>query len=124
MKHMMIRAIDRLFGVLLLIGAMLHIYGSISSYPRGSEALVWALSGSLAAALIAVLNLVRVGRPEDRTLAWITFCGSLCWVAVAIAYGAAIGNVSDPRAVWHALSAFVLAGFSFRTAIGRSATSE
>jgi membrane protein DedA with SNARE-associated domain len=78
----------------------------------------------LAAALVAVLNLVRAGRPEDRTLAWITFCGSLCWVAVAIAFGASIGNVIDPRAVWHALSAFVLAGLSFRTAIGRSAANE
>jgi hypothetical protein len=114
----MIKIIDRVFGALLLVGGALHAFGSISAYPRGSDVLVWALSGSLAAILLAVLNLVRASRPQDRTLAWITFCGSLCWAAVALAFGMAIGNVADPRVLWHAISALVLAAFSVRTAIG------
>jgi hypothetical protein len=114
------KIIDRLFAALLLVGGVLHAFGSIYGYRLGSEVLVWALSGSLAAILLAVLNLVRAGRPEDRTLAWITFCGCLCWAAVAIAFGAAIGNVADPRVLWHAISALALAAFSLRTAIGRA----
>ena len=117
---MMIKTLDRLFGSLLLIGSLLHSYGSISSYPLGSQELVWALSGSLAGGLIAVLNLVRSGRPEDRTLAWIAFVGSLSWIAVAVGFGVAIGHLFDPRVLWHAISALALAGFSLRTAIGRA----
>ena len=45
--------IDKAFGWLLLVGALLHAYGSITGYPAGSEVQVWALSGTLAAALTA-----------------------------------------------------------------------
>jgi hypothetical protein len=120
MARVIARKIDQLFGGLLLIGAILHAFGSIANYPTGSQIMVWALSGSLAAGLLAVLNLVRVGRPADYALAWITFFGCLCWVAVAIAFGVAIGNVYDPRPLWHAISAFALAVFSLRTAMGRA----
>ena len=115
---MIARKVDQFFGGLLLIGAILHAFGSVANYPPRSQVLVWALSGSLASGLLAILNLVRAGRPADRTLAWITFVGSLCWVAVAIGFGLAIGNINDPRPLWHAISALVLAGFSLRTGIG------
>jgi len=111
----MARIIDRIFGALLLIGAGLHALGALRTYTIGSEALVWSLSGTLAAGLVGVLNLVRAGRPDDHTLAWITLVGSLAWAGVAIAFGAAIGNVFDPRVLWHAITALVLAGFSLRT---------
>ena len=116
----MARRVDRAFAALLLVGAILHAYGSFSGYDLGSQTLVWSLSGSFAGALLAVLNFVRADRPEDQTLAWITFVGCLCWVAVAIGFGAAIGNVIDPRVLWHAVSAVVLAAFSLRTAMGRA----
>jgi len=109
---------DRLFGVLLLIGAALHSYGSISSYKLGTTELVWALSGSLAAGLIAAINLVRGERPGDAPVAWISFVASSCWFAVAIGFGAAIGDIFDPRVLWHAICALALAAFSFRTALG------
>jgi hypothetical protein len=117
-----LKSLDRIFGVLLLVGAVLHAYGSISSYRVGSTELVWALSGSLAAALTAVLNLVRAGRPEDITVARITFVASICWAAVAGGFGAAIGNLIDPRVLWHLVSALVLAAFSMRTMVGGSQT--
>jgi len=115
-----IKILDRIFGALLLVDSMLHSYGSISAYPAGGQELVWALSGSLAGGLIAVLNLVRSGRPNDLILAWITCIASLCWVAVAVAFGAAIGNLIDPRVLWHVISALVLAVFSLRTATGNA----
>ena len=116
----MTKYLDRLFGALLLLGSLLHSYGSISSYRFGSQELVWALSGSLAGGLISVLNLIRSGRPEDLTLAWIAFAGSLSWVAVAVSFGLSVGNLFDPRVLWHAISALALAGFSLRTVIGRA----
>jgi hypothetical protein len=112
------KTLDRVFGVLLLVGSVLHSYGSISSYKFGTQELVWALSGSLAGGLTAVVNLVRSGRPEDMTLAWVAFVACIGWFAVAIGYGAAIGNLVDPRVLWHAISALALAAFSLRTALG------
>jgi hypothetical protein len=112
--------LDRIFGVLLLIGAGLHVVGSILHYPSLSPELVWALSASLAGGLIAVLNLIRAGRPRDLTLAWVACIGSLLWVAIAIAFGASIGSVLDPRVLWHAIATIVLAAFSLRTALGRA----
>jgi hypothetical protein len=110
--------LDRTFGMLLLVGSALHSYGSISFYKIGSQELVWALSGSLAGGLTAAINLVRSGRPEDTAIAWVSSIASMCWFAVAIGFGLAIGNVFDPRVLWHATCALALAAFSLRTAIG------
>ncbi|PSJ63695.1 hypothetical protein [Pseudaminobacter soli (ex Li et al. 2025)] len=114
------RTIDTIFGVLLLIGAILHGYGTFVGYAVGSEVFVWSLAGSLAAGLIAVLNILRSRRPDDQALAWICLVSSLCWVGVALAFGSAIGNVRDPRVLWHAIAALVLAGFSLRTLIAHA----
>jgi len=107
--------IDRVFGWLLVVGALLHAFGSVTGYGAQPETLVWSLSGTLAALLLAVLNLMRVGRPADRSLALLCLVGGLAWVAVALGFGAAIGNVFDARALIHAVNAAVLAGFSART---------
>jgi hypothetical protein len=107
--------IDRLFGWLLVLGAALHALGSVTGYGTQPELLVWSLSGTLAALLLAVLNLMRAGRPTDRTLALVCLVGSIAWVAVALGFGAAIGDVLDPRALIHAVNAGVLAVFSIRT---------
>ena len=86
----MVKAIDGIFAILLLIGALLHGYGTITSYPAGSEVFVWSLAASLAAGLIATLNLLRRERPRDHALAVICLVASLAWAAVALAFGAAI----------------------------------
>ena len=110
----MLRLVDKSFAALLFIGAALHAYGSLMGYQLGSEVLVWAFSGSLSAGLIAVLNFVRANRPHDHTLAWIAVGSSLCWAAVALGFGNAIGNLIDPRVLWHVLAALALAGFGLR----------
>jgi hypothetical protein len=106
------RNIDRAFGWLLVIGAALHAYGSLTFYGPQTVTLVWALSGSLAAFLLGAINLMRVNRPADRTLAYVSFAGSLCWWAIALAFGIASQSVTDPRVIYHAIVALVLAGFS------------
>lgn len=109
--------LDRLFGWLLALGGLLHAFGSWTAYHAAPEQLLWAWSGSLAAILLAALNLLRVGRPADRPLAWVCLAGCLAWIAVAVGFGEVIGNVFDPRAVIHALNAAVLAAMSVRTLV-------
>jgi hypothetical protein len=112
--------LDRIFGWLLVVGGLLHAVGSWHAFHDDPPQLLWALSGSLAALLVAALNLLRVGRPNDRPLAWVSFAASVAWVAVALGFGAVIGHLADPRAVIHAVNAAVLAGLSLRTLIGTS----
>lgn len=113
----MMRTVDRAFGWLLVVGGLLHAFGSWSSYGSTPEVLLWALSGSLAALLLAALNLMRVTRPEDQVLAWVCVAGSMAWIVVAIAFGVVVGNVLDPRALIHTVNAAVLAAFSIHTAL-------
>lgn len=107
--------LDRIFGWLLVVGGLLHAGGSWRVFHNDPSQLLWALSGSLAALLVAALNLLRVGRPTDRPLAWVSFVASLAWLAVAAGFGAVIGHLADPRAVIHGVNAAVLAGLSLRT---------
>jgi hypothetical protein len=107
---------DRIFAGLLFLFALGHVAGSVLAYPFLSSELVWAISATVLAILLAALNFVRAGRPGDRTLAWICTIGCLAWLVLALAFGVSIGNIFDPRADLHALVALVLALFSLRTA--------
>jgi hypothetical protein len=100
-----------------VVGGLLHAVGSWHAFHNDPSQLVWTLSGSLAALLVAALNLLRAGRPTDRPLAWVSFFASLAWFAVAVGFGAAIGHLADPRALIHAVNAAVLAGLSLRTLV-------
>jgi peptidoglycan/LPS O-acetylase OafA/YrhL len=110
--------IDRIAGWLLLIGALLHGYGSYLAYPSLSSNLIWALSGSVAALLLASINLLRVNRPDDRPLAWIGFAGCLLWIGIVGAFAATLPNPIDPRPLYHLIVTLVLVVFSLRTALG------
>jgi hypothetical protein len=114
------KIVDRVFGWLLVLGGILHSVGAVAALKATPGALVWPLAGSVAAFLLAALNLMRVNRPGDRTLAWVSAAGSIAWFGVAMGFGASVGNFLDPRGLYHAIVAAVLAGFSIRTAVGRS----
>jgi uncharacterized membrane protein YjjB (DUF3815 family) len=79
--------------------------------------LFWSLCAALLTLLVAALNLLRVTRPSDRPLAWISFAGSLAWAVAAITAGVLLGNIFDPRPLMHWISAGALACFSLRTAL-------
>ena len=113
-----LNTIDRIAGWLLLIGEILHGYGSYLAYPSLSSTLVWALSGSVAALLLAGINLLRVNRPNDRPLAWICLAGCLLWIGIVCAFAATLPNPIDPRPLYHLIVTLVLAVFSLRTALG------
>ena len=91
-----------------------HFFGTLSLIERGTTLFVWSLAGVLAAALLVALNVMRIGRPDDRTLAWVCLVGCLCWVVIALMFGSSVGNVMDPRALYHAFAAFGLAVLSGR----------
>jgi hypothetical protein len=116
----MIRMIDRIFGYLLILGACGHTIGTFMWTQPMSGIFVWSLGSSLAAALLGTLNVVRAGRPDDKTLAIITAAGSASWALVALAFGKSIGNLQDPRAVFHALVSLILVIFSVATLLRKS----
>lgn len=109
------RLVDRIFGWILIVGAVLHGIGSYLGYRSQSMLLLWALCASLAALLVGVINLLRAGRPSDRSVAWIALLGSLAWAIAAFTFGALIGNVFDVRALIHGVTALALAVFSMKT---------
>ena len=105
---------DSIFGWLLILASLMHSYGSLHSYSNAPVTLVWAQAGALAGIMLAAVNLLRIGRPKDRALAWVSLGGCLAWVAVAVAFGAASGNVFDPRPITHMVIGAVLAMMSVR----------
>jgi len=102
------KVLDLAFGWLLVMGSLLHGVGSFVAYRDMPVTLLWSLSGTLAGLLLASLNLLRAGRPNDRTLAWVSFVGCLGWMGVAVGFGKVSGNVLDVRALTHAINAVVL----------------
>jgi hypothetical protein len=119
-----VRTLDRVLGWLLVVGGLLHGLGSWRAYHNSPELLLWALSASLAALLLAALNLLRAGRPNDRPLAWVSLGGCVAWTAVALGFGQVIGNAVDPRALIHAINAAALAAMSVRTIVRSSGASH
>ena len=115
------RRIDRIFGWLLVVGATGHTAGTIMWTQPMSGIFIWSLGSALAAGLLGTLNIVRAGRPEDKTLATITLIGTACWVPLALSFGVSIGNLFDARAMFHAIVAIALTVFSGITLWGGSA---
>ena len=108
----MLRTVDRIFAVLLALAACGHTVGTVLWTQPMSSIFIWSLGSSLAAGLLATLNFVRAGRPDDKTLAVITAVGTMCWALVAFAFGVSIYNVFDPRPLGHVVISIVLVIFS------------
>ena len=114
------KTLDRVFGWLLVANGLVHALGAWDANHAKPDVLLWALTGSLAAFLIAAINLLRAGRPHDRPVAWLGLAGSLAWLAVALCVGKLVGNFLDARVVSNAVNAAVLTAMSIRSlGIGR-----
>ncbi|MBV8820753.1 MAG: hypothetical protein JO022_20500 [Acidobacteriaceae bacterium] len=118
------KLVDRIFGYLLILGACGHTAGTLLWLKPMSDLFIWSLGASIAGALCGVLNVVRAGRPDDKTLAVITTVGTACWCLLALAFGLSIGNVLDPRALMHTITSFVLVIFGVRTILGSRAAKQ
>lgn len=104
----------------MVVGALGHAMGSHRVYGQNPELLLWSLCASLAELLLAALNLLRAGRPDDPALAWVSFAGCLGQLVAVIAFGKLIGNFFDFRPLIQGVVTLALAGFSLRTALGKA----
>ena len=109
------KSLDRSFGWLLVVNGLVHALGAWNANHGKPDILLWALTGSLAALLIAAMNLLRAERPHDRPLAWVSLAGCIAWLTVALTVGKLVGNFLDVRVVSNALNAAVLAAMSIRS---------
>ncbi len=91
------KTLDRVLGCLLILGGLGHTLGSLRVYQGDPMTLLWSLCASLFVFLLGALNLIRAGRPEDTTLAWLCLAAGLCWIVVSVRFGALIGNIFDVR---------------------------
>jgi hypothetical protein len=111
------KALDRAFGCLMILGGMGHGMGSYRAYSNEPMALLWALSASFAVFLLAAINLLRAGRTGDCTLAWISLAGCVGQIGFALWFGLLIGNVFDFRPMGNLIITLALAMFSLRSAL-------
>ena len=111
------KIVDRLFGSLLILGAIGHTFGSIKAFSSTPHELLWALCASVLIALLGALNLLRSWRPQDSTLAWIVCAGTTCWLAASIAFGLIIGRPFDPRVIVFVILSVGLILFGLNTAL-------
>lgn len=116
------KILDRICGWLLILGACGHSMGSYNAYKDQPMTLLWALSASIAGVLLAALNLLRVGRPTDRSLAWVCVVGNLVWLIFVYVFGRLIGNLLDFRVVIQASVTIALFVLSLHTALRASQT--
>jgi hypothetical protein len=117
MKGDGMKIVDRVFAVILILGGLLHGVGTFQLYAHEPMTILWSLCATMLALLVAAVNLLRVERPGDRPLAWISFAGSLSWAVAAFTAGVLIGHIFDPRPMMHWVTALVLAGFSLKAAL-------
>jgi len=115
------KIVDRIFGWILALGGIGHGMGALQAYAHRPDLLLWAESATLAGWLLAALNLLRSGRPNDHALAWVSFAGCLGWLVFVIAFGKLIGNFLDFRPLIQCIVTLALIGFSLRSALGKAA---
>ena len=111
------KALDRVFGCLMILGGIGHGMGSYRAYSNEPMALLWALSASFAVFLLAAINLLRAGRRGDRSLAWLSLAGCGAQIGFALWFGLLIGNVFDFRPMGNLIITLALAIFSLRSAL-------
>lgn len=112
------KIVDRIFGVLLILGTCGHIAGTLMLAPAMSGIWIWSLGAGLTGLVLGPLHLVRAGRPTDRPVAWIATLGTVGWFFVALAFGVSIHHVLDPRPFSHMIISAVLVAFGVRTLVG------
>jgi hypothetical protein len=107
----------RILSWLLVLGGLAHSFGAWRAYSTQPVTLIWAWSGTLAALLLAALNLQRATRLDDVPLALICLGGSLAWAAVSFAFARAAGIPLDPRPMTHVVLGVALAATTLPTLV-------
>jgi hypothetical protein len=111
---------DRIFGWLMVVSALLHCMGTLRAH-AGEDVTLWSLGAGLGELLLAAVNLLRVGRPGDRTLAWVSFVGCLGWLVLIAGFAHLIHSFTDFRVLIQGVITLVLAVMSARGALRTTA---
>jgi hypothetical protein len=114
-----LKNLDRALAMLLSLGAIGHTVGSIAAFRGHPAQLLWALCGSVLIVLVGAINLLRTWRPGDRLLAWLAAMAALCWLAVSVAFGVIVNNLTDLRVVVFAILSVGLIIFSVKDALAK-----
>lgn len=112
------KIIDRVFGVLLILGTCGHIAGTLMLAQAMSGIWIWSLGAGLVGLVLGPLHLLRASRPHDRPVALIATLGTVGWFFVALAFGVSIHHVLDFRPFTHMIISVVLVAFGIRTLLG------
>jgi hypothetical protein len=91
------RTVDRIFGWLMVVAAILHCVGSYSVYHSQHDVLLWAYCSGLAELYLAAMNLMRAERRHDLVLARVCVAGNIAWLGVVFAFAMLIGHLLDVR---------------------------
>ncbi len=83
-------------------GGLGHLGGTIAGYAPGTEEFVWSLSASGFVFLIVFLHTLRITRGNDRSVTVVSAVATVAWIGLALAFGAAVGDVADVRVLVHA----------------------
>jgi hypothetical protein len=110
-----LKILDRVLSCLLILGGVGHTLGSLQAYKSDQMTLLWSLCASLFVFLFGALSLVRAGRPQDATLAWLCLVAGLGWIAGSLRFGALIGNVFDFRSLVFVVVTLGLCAMCVRT---------
>ncbi|WP_224701957.1 hypothetical protein [Devosia aquimaris] len=90
----------RILSGLLLVGALLHAWGCLVAFKARTPERAWSLGSAGFAAMLSVLAWLLAGR-DDPALAWVVAGGCALWLLTVSAFGRAIGNLADPRVLYH-----------------------
>lgn len=102
------KAVELVLCGLLALGGLGHLYGTLTGYEPGSDVFVWSLTASCFVFLLVFLHVLRIQRPDDRPVMAAASLASVAWIALALAFGAAVGDIADPRALMHAVVTLAL----------------
>jgi hypothetical protein len=109
----------RILAAVLLIGALLHAWGSLSAFGPRTAGRAWSLGSAGFAAFLAAQAWL-VADKGDASLFVLLAIGCAAWFAVVFAFGRAISNIGDPRVLYHLMAATALAAAAIAGAVAGS----
>ncbi len=97
---------------LILFSAGHGVLGTLMSVGWQTPEAVWSFSGSIAAWLVAAMNILRIRRPSDVLIIVLALAGNLAWVGLMIWLGVVADMFLDVRLWLFIVTATGLAVFS------------
>jgi hypothetical protein len=113
------RIVDRIFGWLMVVAALLHCIGTLTAH-LSEDMTLWSLGAGLGELLLASINLMRVGSAGGSHTAWVSFAGCLGWLVVIAGFAHLIHSFVDLRVAIQGVVTLMLAVMSARSTLRTS----